>query len=142
MTDDQAGGRERDGRAPVDRLEARLGELRADGRAALVAYGVAGFPDLPVSLAGFRAMAEAGADVLEVGPPYSDPLIDGPVIQNAVRAALDRGIRLDDVLAMVGELTASVATPVCTVSPSPTKTTTSARLASVVWKRSTSSRPG
>jgi tryptophan synthase alpha chain len=80
VPDDQAGGPERDGRAPVERLEARLGELRADGRAALVAYGVAGFPDLPTSLAGFRAMAEAGADVLEVGPPYSDPLIDGPVI--------------------------------------------------------------
>jgi tryptophan synthase alpha chain len=111
VPDDQARPA-RDGRAPVDRLEARLGELRADGRAALVAYGVAGFPDLPASLAGFRAMAEAGADVLEVGPPYSDPLIDGPVIQNAVRAALDRGIRMDDVLAMVGELTASVTTPV------------------------------
>jgi tryptophan synthase alpha chain len=109
---DHRAGSARDGLAPVERLEARLGELRADGRAALVAYGVAGFPDLPASLAGFRAMAEAGADVLEVGPPYSDPLIDGPVIQNAVRAALDRGIRLDDVLAMVGELTASVTTPV------------------------------
>jgi tryptophan synthase alpha chain len=101
-----------DGRSPVDRLEARLAEIRGEGRAALVAYGVAGFPDLPGSLAAFRAMAEAGADVLEVGPPYSDPLIDGPVIQDAVRTALDRGIRLDDVLAMVGELTASVASPV------------------------------
>jgi tryptophan synthase alpha chain len=101
-----------DGRSPVDRLEARLAEIRGQGRAALVAYGVAGFPDLPGSLAAFRAMAEAGADVLEVGPPYSDPLIDGPVIQDAVRTALDRGIRLDDVLAMVGELTASVASPV------------------------------
>jgi tryptophan synthase alpha chain len=98
--------------APVDRLEARLADVRGAGRAALVAYGVAGFPDLPVSLAAFRAMAEAGADVLEVGPPYSDPLIDGPVIQDAVRTALDQGTRLDDVLAMVGELTASVASPV------------------------------
>jgi tryptophan synthase alpha chain len=96
----------------IQRLEGRLGEIRAEGRAALVAYGVAGFPDLRGSLAAFRAMAEAGADVLEVGPPYSDPLIDGPVIQDAVRQALSHGIRMDDVLAMVGELTASVTTPV------------------------------
>jgi tryptophan synthase alpha chain len=99
-------------RRPVERLEGRLAELRDHGRGALVAYGVAGYPDLDGSLAAFRAMAEAGADVLEVGPPYSDPLIDGPVIQRAVTAALDAGIRLDDVLGMVNELTASVDAPV------------------------------
>ena len=98
--------------APVERLEGRLDALRREGRAALVAYGVAGFPDLDGSLAAFRAMAEAGADVLEVGPPYSDPLIDGPVIQRAVTAALDAGTRLDDVFGLVNELTASVDAPV------------------------------
>jgi tryptophan synthase alpha chain len=98
--------------APAERLEGRLQALRREGRAALVAYGVAGYPDLDGSLAAFRAMAEAGADVLEVGPPYSDPLIDGPVIQRAVTAALDAGTRLDDVLALVNELTASVDAPV------------------------------
>src|SRR4029453_8402014 len=98
--------------APVERLEGRLEAMRREGRAALVAYGVAGYPDLDGSLAAFRAMAEAGADVLEVGPPYSDPLIDGPVIQRAVHAALDAGTRLDDVLGLVNELTASVDAPV------------------------------
>jgi hypothetical protein len=98
-------------RPPVDRLEARLAEARGDGRAALVAYGVAGYPDRDTALAAFRAMAEAGADVLEVGPPYSDPLIDGPVIQRAVQAALDHGTRLDDVFAMVSELTADPSMP-------------------------------
>ena len=98
--------------APVERLEGRLEALRREGRRALVAYGVAGYPDLDGSLAAFRAMAEAGADVLEVGPPYSDPLIDGPVIQRAVTAALEAGIRLDDVLGLVNELTASVNAPV------------------------------
>ena len=97
---------------PLDRLEARLAEIRGEGRAALIAYGVAGYPNRATSLAAFRAMALAGADVLEVGPPYSDPLIDGPVIQRAVHAALQAGTRLDDVLALVGELTAAVATPV------------------------------
>jgi tryptophan synthase alpha chain len=98
--------------APVERLEGRLNALRREERAALVAYGVAGFPDLDGSLAAFRAMAEAGADVLEVGPPYSDPLIDGPVIQRAVTAALDAGTRLDDVMGLIRKLTASVDTPV------------------------------
>jgi len=98
-------------RPPAERLEARLADARAQGRAALVAYGVAGYPDRDGALAAFRAMAAAGADVLEVGPPYSDPLIDGPVIQQAVQVALDRGSRLDDVLAMVGELTADPASP-------------------------------
>jgi tryptophan synthase alpha chain len=102
----------RPGPAPVERLEGRLAELRAAGRAALVAYGVAGYPDLAGSLAAFRAMAAAGADVLEVGPPYSDPLIDGPVIQRAVSAALAAGTRLDDVLGLVAGLTAGVDAPV------------------------------
>jgi tryptophan synthase alpha chain len=97
--------------APAERLDARLAEARGQGRAALVTYGVAGYPDRDTALAAFRAMAAAGADVIEVGPPYSDPLIDGPVIQQAVQAALDRGSRLDDVLAMVGELTADPAVP-------------------------------
>jgi len=98
--------------APVERLEGRLAQLRRDRRGALVAYGVAGYPDLDGSLAAFRAMAEAGADVLEIGPPYSDPLIDGPVIQRAVTAALEAGTRMDDVLGLVNELTASVDAPV------------------------------
>jgi len=98
--------------APVERLEGRLRGLRGEGRAALVAYGVAGYPDLPGSLDAFRAMADAGADVLEVGPPFSDPLIDGPVIQRAVTTALDAGTRLDDVLGLVADLTAGVDAPV------------------------------
>jgi tryptophan synthase alpha chain len=98
--------------APVERLEGRLRGLRAGGRAALVAYAVAGYPDLRTSLDGLRAMAAAGADVLEVGPPFSDPLIDGPVIQRAVAAALAAGTRVDDVLGLVAELTAGVDAPV------------------------------
>jgi len=102
---------ERPAERPLERLEARLAEIRADGRAALIAYGVAGYPDHATSLAAFRAMADAGADVLEIGPPYSDPLIDGPVIQRAVQAALAAGTRLDDVFALVGELAASTDAP-------------------------------
>jgi tryptophan synthase alpha chain len=96
----------------AERLEARLRAVRDEGRAALVTYGVAGFPDRDTSLAAFRAVAAAGADVLEVGPPYSDPLIDGPVIQRAVTAALEHGITLDEVLGLCAELTGSVESPV------------------------------
>jgi tryptophan synthase alpha chain len=99
------------GERAVDRLEARLARLRGEGRAALIAYGVAGYPDRATCLAAFRAMADAGADVLEVGPPYSDPLIDGPVIQRAVQAALEAGTTVDDALALVGEITAATDTP-------------------------------
>jgi tryptophan synthase alpha chain len=96
----------------AERLEAHLAAVKAEGRAALVAYGVAGYPDRATSLAAFEAMAAAGADVLEVGPPFSDPLIDGPVIQRAVTAALDAGIRMDEVLELCRELTAAVEIPV------------------------------
>ena len=86
---------------------------RAAGRASGAGrHGVAGYPDLDGSLAAFRTMAEARPAMLEIGPPYSDPLIDGPVIQRAVTAALDAGTRLDDVLGLVNELTASVDAPV------------------------------
>jgi tryptophan synthase alpha chain len=76
------------------------------GRAALVGYLPAGFagPD------SFRAMVDAGVDVVEVGLPYSDPLMDGPTIQVAVQRALDNGTRTRDVLATV-EAVAGTGTP-------------------------------
>jgi tryptophan synthase alpha chain len=83
----------------------RLGDVfaaaRAEGRAALVGYLPAGFPSVDGSIAALRAMAEAGVDVVEVGLPYSDPLMDGPVIQAAVDRALAAGCRVADVLRVV-----------------------------------------
>lgn len=81
------------------------------GRAALVIYLPAGYPDMATSQACLAAAARAGADVLEVGLPYSDPLMDGPVIQAACQVALEAGYTPPDHLAMCGELTASVSTP-------------------------------
>lgn len=83
----------------------------ADDRAALVIYLPAGYPDMATSQSCLQAAAEAGADVLEVGFPYSDPIMDGPVIQAAAHAALERGYTPADDLAMCRELTAAVATP-------------------------------
>ncbi|MEP6650513.1 MAG: tryptophan synthase subunit alpha [Lapillicoccus sp.] len=70
---------------------------RAEGRPALVGYLPVGYPDVPTSFAAMTAMVEVGVDVVEVGLPYSDPLIDGPVIQRAAEGALRAGARVDDV---------------------------------------------
>jgi tryptophan synthase alpha chain len=78
-----------------------LGRVRGQGRAALVGYLPAGFPTVPGGIAAIRAMIEAGVDVVEVGLPYSDPVMDGPVIQRASEAALAGGVRTADVLRTV-----------------------------------------
>jgi len=70
----------------------------AEGRAALVGYLPAGFPDKKTAIKAALAMADAGADVIEVGLPYSDPLMDGPVIADAVYHALRNGTKIADVL--------------------------------------------
>jgi tryptophan synthase alpha chain len=74
-----------------------FGKARAEDRAALVGYLPAGFPDKDTAIKAALAMAEAGADVIEVGLPYSDPLMDGPVIADAVYKALRGGTRIGDV---------------------------------------------
>ncbi len=74
---------------------------KAEHRAALVGYLPAGFPSVPGAIAAATAMAEAGADIVEIGLPYSDPLMDGPVIQEAATRALAGGTRVADVLRTV-----------------------------------------
>ena len=78
---------------------------RADGRAALVGYLPAGYPTVEGSIELLKAMVDAGCDLLEVGVPYSDPVIDGPVIQAAADTALREGFRLRDVMRVVEEVT-------------------------------------
>ncbi|HSJ21456.1 MAG TPA: tryptophan synthase subunit alpha [Nocardioidaceae bacterium] len=74
---------------------------RGEGRAALVGYLPAGFPDVDGSVEAMRTMVENGCDVIEVGMPYSDPVMDGPTIQEAAQRALEGGIRTADVLRTV-----------------------------------------
>lgn len=88
---------------------ARLTEER---RPALVGYLPAGFPDVPTSIRAIEAMVEAGVDIVEVGFPYSDPVMDGPTIQAAADRALAGGLRTRDVFEVVG---ASAATGAATV---------------------------
>ena len=73
-----------------------LQRCREEGRAALVGYLPVGFPDVPGSIEAMVAMVEAGVDIVEVGVPYSDPLMDGPVIAYAADQALKRGARVRD----------------------------------------------
>jgi tryptophan synthase alpha chain len=82
-------------------VSAAFEKARAEGRAALIGYLPAGFPDVDVAVTAMRAMVEAGVDAVEVGVPYSDPVLDGPVIQRATEAALARGVRTADVLRTV-----------------------------------------
>jgi tryptophan synthase alpha chain len=84
-----------------------FGKARAEDRAALVGYLPAGFPDKRTAIRAALAMAEAGADVIEVGLPYSDPLMDGPVIADAVYQALRAGTRIGDVLDTVQAIAAA-----------------------------------
>ncbi|MGH3333257.1 MAG: tryptophan synthase subunit alpha, partial [Nocardioidaceae bacterium] len=84
---------------------------RDEGRAALVGYLPAGFPDVPGSVDAMRTMADAGCDIIEVGLPYSDPVMDGPTIQAAAQQALEGGVRTVDVLRTV-EAVAGTGVPV------------------------------
>jgi tryptophan synthase alpha chain len=93
--------------------EASIGEAfaaaRGEGRAALMPYLMAGFPTPEISLEIARAYAGAGADLVEVGVPFSDPLADGPVIHQAGTQALAAGATLDTALELCSELAGSVA---------------------------------
>src|SRR5580704_4798930 len=88
-----------------------FGKASADDRAALVGYLPAGFPTVDGAIAAAQAMAQAGADIIEVGLPYSDPVMDGPVIAEAVQRALATGTRVADVLRTV-EAVAAAGVPV------------------------------
>jgi tryptophan synthase alpha chain len=95
----------------VSRLDEVLARTRSEGRAALVAYLPAGYPSVEGGVAAMTAMVDAGVDVVEVGLPYSDPLMDGPTIQQAVDVALRGGTRTPDVLRTVEAVARTGAVP-------------------------------
>ena len=85
----------------MNRIDATFAKLRAAGRTALIPYITTGDPSLAATVPLMRALTEAGADVIELGVPFSDPMADGPVIQRASERALANGVGLDDVLTVV-----------------------------------------
>ncbi|MEU6135729.1 tryptophan synthase subunit alpha [Nocardioides sp. NPDC047086] len=82
-------------------------KAKAENRAALVGYLPAGFPTVEGSIDALTTMVEAGCDIIEIGLPYSDPVMDGPTIQDAVQQALDGGVRVDDVFRVVEAVAAT-----------------------------------
>jgi tryptophan synthase alpha chain len=80
---------------------AAFATAKAEGRAALVGYLPAGFPDVSGGIDALRTLVDAGCDVLEIGLPYSDPVMDGPTIQAAAQQALEAGTRTADVIRTV-----------------------------------------
>jgi tryptophan synthase alpha chain len=85
----------------VSTLHEAFAAAKADGRALLIGYLPAGFPSRGDDVAVIEAMVENGVDAIEIGLPYSDPLMDGPTIQDAVQRALEAGTHTDDVLRTV-----------------------------------------
>jgi tryptophan synthase alpha chain len=95
----------------VSRVSEAIRAANDQGRAALIVYLPAGFPDMATSQACLEAAAANGADLLEIGFPYSDPLMDGPIIQQANQTAMDAGYTPRDDLAMCRQLNARVDVP-------------------------------
>ncbi len=95
-----------------ERLSSLFARTRAEGRAVLLPYMTAGLPDPGTSLALFEAMAGAGADGFEVGIPYTDPLMDGPVIQQGSERAIEAGTSPDVALELVAAVVESTGLPV------------------------------
>jgi tryptophan synthase alpha chain len=87
---------------------ARFADLAAAGRRALVCYVTAGHPDRDRSIALLRGLESAGADIIEVGVPFSDPLADGPVIQRSSQIAIEQGMSLEATLNVIREAALSV----------------------------------
>jgi tryptophan synthase alpha chain len=86
--------------------------LKKRHECALIPFITAGDPDLETTAQALRILAQNGADLIELGVPYSDPLADGPTIQAAATRALQRGVRLEDVLQVVQEVRQDIAAPI------------------------------
>lgn len=96
----------------TSRVETVIDAARAEGRGVLVGYLPAGFPDVQSCIDAVIALSESGADIIELGVPYSDPVMDGVVIQRATNSALESGFRLSQLFEILHTVTAAVDTPV------------------------------
>lgn len=93
-------------------VSAAIDARKAQGSGALIGYLPVGFPDLATSIDAAVAIAESGVDIIELGLPYSDPVMDGPVIQKATQSALAAGFRLSQAFDAVAQITARTHVPV------------------------------
>jgi len=93
-------------------ISKKFADLRAEKQCALIPFITAGDPDLETTSQALEILEANGADFIELGVPYSDPLADGPVIQAAATRALERGTRLDDVLQIAQSVTRKITAPI------------------------------
>ena len=98
--------------APASRLGQTFADCRAEDRAALIGYFPVGYPTVDDSLTTLRAMVDAGSDIVEIGIPYSDPVMDGPTIAEATQVALANGSRVRDVFTAAETVADAGAQPV------------------------------
>src|SRR3954469_23088622 len=97
----------------MSRIAARFTALKQEGRGALIPFLEAYDPDAETSMAILRGMPAAGADLIEIGMPFTDPMADGPIVQAAGKRGLKAGVKVRHVLTMVRDFrTADDATPV------------------------------
>ncbi|HEY9768846.1 MAG TPA: tryptophan synthase subunit alpha [Coleofasciculaceae cyanobacterium] len=87
-------------------------DLKQNSQCALIPFVTAGDPDLETTAKALEVLADNGADLIELGVPYSDPLADGPTIQAAATRALQKGVQLEDVLAVVTKVTSKINVPI------------------------------
>jgi len=99
-----------------DRIEAKFRELHSRGEGALIAYLTGGDPDPKAFLANSTALIEGGADIVEVGIPFSDPIADGPVIQASSMRALSQGATPKGILGLIRELSSQSSVPLVVLS--------------------------
>ncbi len=100
----------------MNRIDKKFRELKSRRRKALIAYVTAGFPSLGATGKVVRELESAGADIVEIGVPFSDPIADGPVIQYASQKALENGVTLDWILTWVKEFRKSSELPIVLMS--------------------------
>jgi len=96
----------------VNRIEALFEEFGREGRKALMPYITAGFPDLATTAALIEQMPKSGASMLELGIPFSDPIADGPVIQDSFTRALSKGVKSEQIFEMIGQVRKRVEIPI------------------------------
>jgi tryptophan synthase alpha chain len=97
----------------MNRIEKKFKELRAADKKAFIAFITAGYPNLEITEKLVVKLAQSGADIIELGVPFSDPLADGPIIQEASKAALDKNTHIEDILRVVVRARKATDIPIC-----------------------------
>jgi tryptophan synthase alpha chain len=97
----------------MNRIESKFRELKKNNKKAFIAFITAGFPNLKVTEELIKGFDRIGVDIVEIGVPFTDPMADGPVIQEASKFALSRGLHLSDILDMTRRVRPKVKIPIC-----------------------------